>query len=621
MGNVINLSGGGGGGIRLSSISIATPPAKTAYKAGEIFNPAGMVVNAVYNNGAVAQVTGYSFEPSTPLAAGATSVTIRYSEGGVSKTATQAITCTKTSLTVPSQNNSLTYSGGSQSPTWNNYDSSKMTLGGTTSGTNAGSYNATFELSDTSLYQWSDGTTGRKTVQWSIAKASGSSSINKSSIDLSPSKLTDTITVTRSGTGAITAQSSDTSVATVSVSGNVVTVSSVNGKSGSATIMIKVAADTNYTAPSDKTCAVTAAFVSVYGVCWNYNNSSTALTRLTQSTDPNGYVNTNITTNPSPAVGTGAGSSPFDNLAPWSGMEEYNIVNNAVGAKKGQSGFSRTSNDTVVFIPEYYYKIVDDSANSKRYFYVANAPTTGFTKHPGSGKYVGKYNTVSGNYSKSGAAPYVNMTRATARTGATGKGSKWCLYDYASWCAVWLLYLVEFADWNSQAKIGRGVVDASAAVNSGGTDSMTYHTGRASGTDGQVSVQYRGIENPWGNVYEWIDGINFSNRKAYVCTDKSKYADDTSTGYTDSGITLPSSGWIKKLGMSSGFQWAFLPDTNGGSETTYVPDYVYSYTSWRVLYVGGYWDDAGNAGLFYFDADDGSSCAYAYIGARLLFNP
>lgn len=135
--------------------------------------------------------------------------------------------------------------------------------------------------------------------------------------------------------------------------------------------------------------------------------------------------------------------------------------------------------------------IIDDAANKKRYFYIADKAKSGFTKHPGSGKYVGRYNTISGHYSKTGSAPLVNLTRASARSGARGKGSKWSEYDFASWCAVWLLYLVEFSDWDSQSKIGRGYVDGnSSAISSGGTDSMIYHTGRAAGTDGKTAVQY-----------------------------------------------------------------------------------------------------------------------------------
>lgn len=155
-------------------------------------------------------------------------------------------------MTIPTQSNSLTYTGSAQSPTWNNYDSGKMTLGGTTSGTNAGSYNATF--TPKTNYKWADGSTGAKTIAWSIAKAAGSLSLNKTSIKLTAAKATDTITVTRAGDGKITATSSAPTVASVSVSGSVVTVT-VKAE-GSATITVSVAAGTNHTAPANKTCSV-----------------------------------------------------------------------------------------------------------------------------------------------------------------------------------------------------------------------------------------------------------------------------------------------------------------------------------------------------------------------------
>ena len=161
-------------------------------------------------------------------------------------------TISAATMTVPTQSNSLTYTGSAQSPTWNNYDSGKMTLGGTTSGTNAGSYNATF--TPKTNYKWADGSTGAKTVAWSIAKAAGSLTLDKSSISLTAAKTTDTITVTRAGNGTITATSSAPTVASVSVSGGVVTVTAK--AKGSATITVSVAAGTNHTAPSNKTCSV-----------------------------------------------------------------------------------------------------------------------------------------------------------------------------------------------------------------------------------------------------------------------------------------------------------------------------------------------------------------------------
>ena len=155
-------------------------------------------------------------------------------------------------MTIPTQRNSLTYTGSAQSPTWNNYDSGKMTLGGTTSGTNAGSYNATFTPG--ANYKWSDGSTGAKTMVWRIGKAAGSLSLNKTSMKLTAAKKTDTITVTRAGDGVITATSNASGVASVSVSGNTVTVTAK--AKGKATITVSVAAGTNHNAPANKTCSV-----------------------------------------------------------------------------------------------------------------------------------------------------------------------------------------------------------------------------------------------------------------------------------------------------------------------------------------------------------------------------
>ena len=126
-------------------------------------------------------------------------------------------------------------------------------MGGTTSGTNAGSYDANFTT--TANYQWPDGTTEAKTVSWSIQKAAGSLSISPESMTLDTSATSKVITVTRAGTGAISAQSSAPTIASVSVSGNQVTVTGL--ANGSANITISVAADTNYTAPASKQCSVT----------------------------------------------------------------------------------------------------------------------------------------------------------------------------------------------------------------------------------------------------------------------------------------------------------------------------------------------------------------------------
>ena len=166
--------------------------------------------------------------------------------------------------TVPSQSGSLTYTGSPQSPSWSNYDSGKMTLGGTHSATNAGSYQATF--TPTANYQWSGGGTGGKNVSWSIGKAAGSLTLNRASLTLNNSTKSGTITVTRPGDGVVTASSDNNGIAKVSVSGTTVTVTAI--AYGSATITVNVAAGTNHTAPSSKTCAVT---VNLFNATLNSN--------------------------------------------------------------------------------------------------------------------------------------------------------------------------------------------------------------------------------------------------------------------------------------------------------------------------------------------------------------
>ena len=161
-------------------------------------------------------------------------------------------------ITLPTQSGSLTYTGAAQSPSWSGYDSNKMTLGGTTSGTNAGSYNASF--TPKANYQWTDGTTGAKTAAWSIGKAAGSLTLSKSSVSIGVSSQTDTVTVTRPGDGAITATSNNSAIATASVSGTTITITAK--ASGSTTITVKVAAGTNYTAPANKTINVTVQMLS-----------------------------------------------------------------------------------------------------------------------------------------------------------------------------------------------------------------------------------------------------------------------------------------------------------------------------------------------------------------------
>lgn len=433
-------------------------------------------------------------------------------------------------------------------------------------------------------------------------------------------KFRSTITVTVDSGSTVTATLGSTVLTKTSTGTAVFAVTKAGAWVIKATKGDQTAEGTVSITASGQSKSLTLSYANVFGVCWDTSNSSTALTRLTPSTDPYGLVTRSVTTEPVPAVGTGSGSSPFDSYAPWSGMKECNLDSSGkVTAWEGDSGFARTTTRTMVFIPEFY--VAAKRNGTKQYFYISDRPVTGFTKHPGSEKYVGKYNAAN-SYCASitGNSPTVSLTRSQFRQGAVNMGSKFHLYDFATYCAIIFLYIVEFADWNCQSKIGRGYTDSdnSSAISSGGTDIMTYHTGRASGTDGTTAVQYRWIENLWGNVSQWVDGFNAEGITAFYCTDPSKYADDAAIGYTYIG-NLPASGWINDLTVTD--NGLLIPKTSGGSETTYIPDHMWSSLGWRMLYVGGYWGPGSMAGLLYFAADYASSDSSSSISARLMCDP
>ena len=243
-----------------TKIQVTSNPTKTAYIVGDQFDPAGMVVKATFADGSTAVITDQvDYSPKT-MTYGTTSVIVSATIGGQAYTASVAVTVSRIKVSaVPTQSGTLTYNGASQSPTLSGYDATKMTLSGTQSATNAGAYTMQASLKD-DKYEWPDGTTTAKTVNWSIGKKAGSFTKDKTSIQITTNKKSDTITITREGTGAISASSNDTQVATTSVSGNVITVTGV--KSGNCVITINVAADTNHTAPASQTVNVSVSLIS-----------------------------------------------------------------------------------------------------------------------------------------------------------------------------------------------------------------------------------------------------------------------------------------------------------------------------------------------------------------------
>lgn len=604
MSNTLNMVGAGGG-IKLVSIAVARQPNKIAYKAGESFDPSGMIVQAVYSNGATLVATGWSYTPNTPLSIGDTKITILYTEGGVSRSVDQAISVTRTALPVPSQSGSLTYTGSSQSPVWDNYDSDKMTLGGVHTGVGAGSYNATFTLKDTALYCWVDGSVAMKTISWRIDKAAGTLSLNPTSLELNAQLPSTTFEIITNSTGAISVSSSS-DIVSVSRTNKVVTVTNVASKSGTAIITVSVAEDSNYTSPNNKDVQVTCSFVSVYGVSWDGTSSS----RFSRTDDAAGFVD------PVAAISNGNGSSPFDNLMPWSGM--HIVEDDACG--------------TLVSIPKFWFKWT--KTGTQMTLQIADAAQEGFNVSPahadrGDGKgerdvvYVGRYH-CDDNYKSTPGIPRVNTYRDIQYTNIHALDASVWAMDYQMYWTIAMLYLVEYADWNIQATIGYGCGNGQSREAQGVTDSMTYHTGTsaASRSTGTVGVQYRHIEGLWSNINDWLLGIYVYTGKVSIRNNPAEYlnSDETSETIIVSD-KLRASGTIKAWAIPTvaGYEFALYPDdVVSGARKEYSCDRYYGDSYNRGLCFGGRFDQVSDlSGLFNINCGNSPAGNYANIGARL----
>lgn len=363
----------------------------------------------------------------------------------------------------------------------------------------------------------------------------------------------------------------------------------------------ETAEDTATITADGQTVNVKLAYRHIYGVVWD-GTSTTVWSRTDEAAS---FVN------PTPyRAGATSYGSPFDNLYPWSGMVR---VTDAVAGE-------------LVAIPKFWYKWTK-SGNSLK-LQIADKETDGFHVSPahadrGDGKgerdivYIGRYHCNTNNYkSQSGVKPKANITRSTARTSIHNLGSNIWQSDIRMRMTIWMLYLVEFADWNSQKTIGKGCGNNSATENMGYTDSMPYHTGTtlASRDSYGLGTQYRYIEGLWDNVYDWGDGCYYNSNGLNIINTPSSFSDNSG----GIAVGVPSSGWPSAFTVATvaGLEWVIYPTASGGSETTYSADGWYFSASNPCLCFGGSYDQGGDRGLFYVDYTSASN-SDASIGCRL----
>ncbi len=344
-------------------------------------------------------------------------------------------------------------------------------------------------------------------------------------------------------------------------------------------------------------------FAKIYGISWD-GSSSSAWTRTDAA---------ELFTDPVPAINNGDGSSPFDDILPWSGME---IVDDATAGK-------------LVKIPKYYYKWA--KTGTAMTLQISTKQYDGFLCSPahadrgdGNGErdyvYVGRYHCATSTYkSTTGVAPANNLTRADFRTNIHNLGSDIWQFDYAMLWTIRMLYLVEYADWNSQTKIGYGCGNNSAAENAGLTDAMTYHTGtNAANRTTYGHTQYRHIEDLWGNVYDWCDGIYFSTQDVNAIRNPANFSDTTggtkiATRPTTSGVVTE---WT--IPTQEGYEgWLYAKEAVADSTySTYDCDHCDYSASDVVLLVGGSYGQHQDRGLFCMN-DYSVSVKNTNVGSRL----
>ena len=396
----------------------------------------------------------------------------------------------------------------------------------------------------------------------------------------------------------------------------------------------------------------------------------------------------------------------FDNLYPWSHMKtvNYDPTEKMITATIGDSNFKfdGSNGQVMTIVPEFYFTYWAD--DTKEHWQISEYAIEGFTKVPGFmlGRYPSAKTTDNKLMSASGMFPEVLKTITSFRNDSKAVGDDFGQMDWR-YFAVQLLYLVEYADYNSQAKLGNGytslrvsdndkalvaetnvnrIIIATAnantfkvgqtisigtktvwnwsvaknrlitsitdysegditgkAINFDGdpvniaVDNVVWSTGQKSGecdvlgmksgcvaNDGKSAVIYRGLENIFGNVWQFVDGINIKDYVTYVCYNPENYAVDKFDGdYKAVGyVNANKEGWGKTLGHDANHPLVTLTTDVGGSSSNYLSDYYYTNFGNKIVRVGGAWNNGSGAGLWSWPCNADSSYTYYTVGSRLL---
>jgi hypothetical protein len=349
-----------------------------------------------------------------------------------------------------------------------------------------------------------------------------------------------------------------------------------------------------------------------------------------------------------------------------------NPTNWAQQANGTASVLTGADGNVMVEIPKFYYRIVQ--AGTETTWKISAVQQSGYVTHPAFIKdnvevdfrYMGAYDACvfdtsasayisgtnldnnNGNVdtaadklsSVKGIYPMVGLTRNEFRLLASVNGTGWRQLDYDLWSAVQLVYIIEYQSFFSQNILGAGNTNGSylapSAVQAnsphtiaGAGDSIangSTNTTSGAGVSAKPGIsfmKYRGIENFYGNGWNWADGINVNvtvTGNVHITNDAAFFADNTATGMELVTSSFPTaSGYIRD--MSTTVDPYFLSSTNsGGGSTTYITDYHFALASSnRGVFVGGAADYGAGAGAFCLFSYYASSFTNRTISGRLAY--
>lgn len=330
-----------------------------------------------------------------------------------------------------------------------------------------------------------------------------------------------------------------------------------------------------------------------------------------------------------------------------------------------------TDGYVMVEVPKFYFRYVLNGSTHN--WEISDVPQAGFQLHPAfykDGKivdyrYIGAYDAcylddTDSTYksglnlddmtssidtgadkiaSVSGIYPLVGVTRDECRSLAENNGAGWRAVDFWLISAVQMLYVVEFGSFYSQNITGAGNTNGSylssssnqsdsphtiaGASNGLGNGSTNTTTGAGvSAKPGTSYMSYRGIENFYGNCWNWVDGVNIgvgANYNVHVSNVTTDFADNTSTNYDLIGQCATANGYVQNI-YAGDVPAAFIPnDTTGASSSTYLTDQFFINTGNRVARFGGAANDGAVAGAFCWSWNGASSTAARNVGARVAY--